>query len=281
MITSDHKTMRVPDRVVEARRQRLARLLARHHYLPLGEVCARLEVSEPTARRDLAALAADRSITRTRGGALVDYNQKFPSFRERLDQAPEAKRRIAAAAAALLRPGQTVWLDGGTTVYLAAERLAERRPEALVVVTHNMPAAELLAGLDDVEVHLLGGRYFRRTSLLLGDRTVSAARRWRFDVALLGVEGLTPTGMWNSLADVVQLQRAVLRASARSVVLADASKIGRPAPDFLGPLADVDHILSDAPEAAFRAAGIPLGRGQLLPATSDSDRRFKKGGPQP
>src|SRR3954471_15802520 len=205
--------MRVADHVVQARRQRLAGLLARHHYLSLGDLCERLEVSEPTARRDLAALEAEQAITRTHGGALVEYNQKFPSFRDRLGRAAGIKRRLGAAAAKLLKPGQTVWLDGGTTLYYVAEALADRRPEGLVVVTHNMPAAELLADLGDVDVHLLGGQYFRRTSLLLGPRTVAAARRWRFDVALLGVEGIDRQGLWNSLRDVVLLQRAILHGS--------------------------------------------------------------------
>src|SRR6185295_1417723 len=252
--------MRVADHVVQARRQRLAGLLARHHYLSLGELCDRLDVSEPTARRDLAALAADHSIIRTRGGALVEYNQKFPSFRERIGRAAPVKRRIAAAAAKLLQPGQTVWLDGGTTVYYVAEALADRRPEGLVVVTHNMPAAELLADLGDVDVHLLGGQYFRRTSLLLGPRTVSAARHWRFDVALLGVEGIDRAGLWNSLRDVVLLQRAVIRASEVSVVLADAVKFGRRAAEFLVRGAEVDKILSDASASDFEAAGLRPGQ---------------------
>src|SRR4051812_50149284 len=84
--------MRVADHVVQARRQRLAGLLARHHYLSLGDLCERLEVSEPTARRDLAALEAEQAITRTHGGALVEYNQKFPSFRDRPGPAAPAER---------------------------------------------------------------------------------------------------------------------------------------------------------------------------------------------
>jgi DeoR family fructose operon transcriptional repressor len=263
--------MRVADHVVKARRQRLAGLLARHHYLSLGELCDRLEVSAPTARRDLAVLEAEQAIVRTHGGALVEYNQKFPSFRDRLGRAAGIKRRLGAAAAKLLKPGQTVWLDGGTTLYYVAEALADRRPEGLVVVTHNMPAAELLADLGDVDVHLLGGQYFRRTSLLLGPRTVSAARRWRFDVALLGVEGIDRAGLWNSLRDVVLLQRAVLRGSALSVVLADAVKFGRQAAEFLCPGHEVDRILSDATSSDFDAAG--LRPGQRLNLT--------KGGKQP
>jgi len=257
--------MRVADHVVKARRLRLAGLLARHHYLSLGELCDRLEVSEPTARRDLAALAAEQAITRTRGGALVEYNQKFPSFRDRLGRASAVKRRLAAAAVRLLQPRQTVWLDGGTTVYYVAEALADRRPDGLVVVTHNMPAAELLADLGDVDVHLLSGQYFRRTSLLLGPRTVAAARRWRFDVALLGVEGIDRDGLWNSLRDVVLLQRAVIRSSALSVVLADQVKFGRRAAEFLGRASEVDKILSDAFPSDFEAAGLSPGQRLTIP----------------
>jgi DeoR/GlpR family transcriptional regulator of sugar metabolism len=270
--------MRVPDHVVQARRQRLALLLARRQYLPVAEVCSAFGVSEPTARRDLAALAADHAITRTHGGARVEYNQKFPSFRDRLALASPSKERIAAAAVRLLRPGMTVWLDGGTTLYAVARRLAEAPPRGIVVVTNNLPAAELLADIDAVAVHLLGGQYYRRTSLLLGGGAPEAARRWRFDLALLGVEGVTSRGLWNSLEDVVVLQRAVLRVSARSVVCADASKIGRPAADFLGPLSDVNQILTDAPLSKFRDEGIRLAPGQWKGALSS---RLMKGEKQP
>lgn len=269
--------MRVADRVVQDRRERIARLLAARHYLPVAELCAEFGVSEPTARRDLAALAADRAITRTRGGALVEYNQRFPSFRERQVLASGAKERIAAAAARLVKPGTTLWLDGGTTLFAAARILAAAPPRGLVVVTNNLPAVEILADVDAVEVHLLGGQVFRRTSLLLGAGAPAAARRWRFDLALLGVEGVTARGYWNSLAEVVQLQRAVMRCAARTVVCADASKIGRAAADFLAPAGAVDHVLTDAPASAFRDAGISLAPGQWKGAPL-LEPSFKKGG---
>src|SRR5688572_19226460 len=109
--------MKVPLHIVEARRAQLAGILASEGYLPLAEVCQRLGVSEATARRDLAALAGENAITRTHGGALVEYSQRFPSFRERLAEGDDAKRRIAVAARRLLKGGMTIWCDGGTTVY--------------------------------------------------------------------------------------------------------------------------------------------------------------------
>ena len=67
--------MKVAYEVVKARRDQLAQLLAEHQYLPLAEVCARLGISEATARRDLTALERDHAITRTYGGAVGDYNR--------------------------------------------------------------------------------------------------------------------------------------------------------------------------------------------------------------
>ena len=181
--------MKVSLHIVEARRAQLASILASEGYLPLADVCSRLGVSEATARRDLSALAGENAITRTHGGALVEYNQRFPSFRERLADADDAKRRIAAAARRLITSGMTIWCDGGTTVYRLAEQLADDPVSGLVVVTNSLPVAEMLADREDCEVHLLGGRFFRRSSLLIGGHAAENVAAWRFDLAFLGAFG--------------------------------------------------------------------------------------------
>ncbi len=260
--------MRVADHVVHARREKLAGLLQQHQYLPIGEVCARLGVSEPTARRDLAALEGQHAITRTHGGALAEYNQRFPSFRERTADGAAAKRRIGLAGRQLLRAGQVVWLDGGTTLFAVAQAIAEHPISDLTVVTNNLPAADLLGDSDKVAVHLLGGRYLRRSSVLLGGNAVASVRAWNFDCALLGAEGLTTEGFWNTVPDVVALQRAVMARAACKVVCLDAGKIGRQAPAPLGPAEDFSRILSDAGSDVFRAAGIRLPRGSLIAAAA-------------
>src|SRR3954468_24639264 len=117
--------MKVAMHIVEGRREKLAQLLRQHQYMPLSELCARLSISEATARRDLAALAEQKTITRTYGGALMEYDQRFASFRERLHPHREKKQRIAQAALALLKPGATCFLDAGTTIFALAEALAK------------------------------------------------------------------------------------------------------------------------------------------------------------
>lgn len=241
-------------------------MLREHQYLPLAEVCARLQVSEATARRDLAALAEEQAITRTRGGAISEYNRRFPSFRERLEHGTEAKMRLAAAARKRVEPGQVVWLDGGTTCYALAQALAAEPPGELTIVTNNLPAAELLADHDHVAVHLLGGQYFRRSSILAGGHALRAAQAWRFDLAFLGAEGLTAEGLWNSVGDVVALQRAVADAAAETIFCVGAEKLGQRAPEFLLPLAAIAHLLTDATPNALAAAGVKLPRKSVLAA---------------
>ena len=260
--------MRVADHIVHARREKLASLLQQHQYLPIGEVCVRLGVSEPTARRDLAALEQRHAITRTHGGALAEYNQRFPSFRDRTADGAEAKRRIGVAARRILRPGQVVWLDGGTTLFAVAQAIADDPIPDLTIVTNNLPAADLLGDSDKVAVYLLGGRYLRRSSVLLGGNAIADVKAWTFDCALLGAEGLTPEGFWNTVPDVVALQRAVMARAACRVVCLDAAKVGRSAPAPLGPVEEFSRILTDAGSDLFRAAGIRLPRGCLMAAAA-------------
>src|ERR1700691_769626 len=146
--------MRVSFKVVRARREQLAGLLQQHGYLPLAQVCERLKISEATARRDLTALARDRVITRTYGGALMDFNQRFPSFRERLTTEHRAKHQIALAVLKQLVPGTTCFFDSGSTIYAVAQALSMRSVHKLMVVTNNLPVAEVLGEVKGVEVHL-------------------------------------------------------------------------------------------------------------------------------
>jgi len=252
--------------VVVARRDELAKLLQLHRYLPLTDLCAQLNISVATARRDLAVLAHDKVITRTRGGALVDFNQRFPSFRERQFRASLAKRQMAVAALKLIKPGTTVFFDAGTTTYAIAEALTVRPVARVTAVTNNLPVAEMLAAVPGMEVQLVGGQYLARQSVLFGEQARRCLQLWKLDLAFLGAEGMTQAGIWNSQKDVVAFQKTVVARSPRTVCCLDASKLGREAPEFLLPWADVDLLLTDVTVEQLKAAGIKLAKGQLISA---------------
>ncbi len=236
---------RVAQRDIDDRRRAMTALLRERSYLPVGDLCRRFGISEATARRDLVALAGQRAVVRTFGGAMADYDRRFAPFADRLKVAPRAKARIAAAAVSLLAAGMTVFLDAGTTVSAVAERV-RRRPIPLRVVTNSLAVAERLGGIRGVGVDLLGGRLLPSQSVLLGRETCRAAAFYRYDWAVLGAEGFDAAGVWNSTADVVALQRVVVGRSRRHAVCADASKAGRAAPALLLPWDELDLIITDA-----------------------------------
>lgn len=248
--------MRVPRHIVDARRRRLAELLQRHRYFELSELCKEFGVSEATMRRDLAHLEENKLVTRTYGGALADFNLRFPSFRQRRNIAGDAKRAIAAQALRLLRPEMTVFFDNGTTVFALTEALRQSPIRPLTCVTGNLPVADLLSEVEGLDVHLLGGQVLQRQSVLLGDAACRSAEQWTFDLAFLSAEGMTREGLWNSELAVVALQRAVAAHTKGNLALLDATKLGRTAPQFFAGWDIFTGLLTDATPVALQSVGI-------------------------
>ena len=255
--------MKVALHLVEARRDRLAGLLKQHRYLPLHQVCRRLNISEATARRDLTALVKDRRVTRTYGGALADFSNSFASFAERQAKAEAAKTRIAANALRFLQPGMTCYIDAGTTMLYLADTLRRHPASSATIVSNNLPVAEALAEVKGLEVHLIGGLLLRRQSVLLGEKACQGARQWKFDLAFLGAEGMTSRGLFNSQQDVVRYQRIVAARATRVAFCLDATKLGHEAAHFLLPWSRIDLLLTDASNRALKKNGIALEPDQL------------------
>jgi len=249
--------------LVEARRDRLAGLLKQHRYLPLSQLCKRLNISEATARRDLTALVKAKRITRTYGGALSDFSNTFASFAERQGKAETAKRRIAKSALRHLKPGTTCYIDAGTTMLYLADALRRNPVSSITIATNNLPVAEVLAEVEGLEVHLIGGLLLGRQSVLLGDKACEGALRWKFDLAFLGAEGMTERGLFNSQEDVVRYQRIVASRSNRVAFCVDATKLGHEAAQFLLPWSRIDLLLTDASSRILKDAGITLKSNQL------------------
>lgn len=249
--------MKVPLHIVLARRDRLAKLIEQERYLPVKELCKRLGVSEATARRDLAALVQDKRITRTYGGALSEFNDRFPSFRERRSQGSAAKSRIARLALPLIQPGGTYFFDSGTTLFALAEAFREQPVGDVRIVTSNLPVAEILAMIPGIQVFLLAGQLFHHQSTLLGETAKRSVEFWSFDLAFLSAEGMTDAGLWNSQQEIVEQQKAVMRRSQRNAFCLDSSKLDRTAPHFLVPWTEVGALLTDASPTRLEKAGVP------------------------
>ena len=188
------------------------------------ELAAELDLSEDTIRRDLRELAAEGRLHRVHGGALP-ASPAVADFTVRTGIGQEAKVEVGRLAAGLVRPGQTVAVDGGTT----ALQLARHLPRDLVatVVTHSPTIAVELATHPSVEVIIVGGRLFKHSVVAAGAAAHEAIGRISADVFFLGVTGIHPVeGLTTGDADEAAIKRAWSQRSAETYVLGSGEKIG-------------------------------------------------------
>lgn len=246
------------------RRGRIVALL-RAGSVSTDDLSCRLGVSAETVRRDLTALERGGALVRVHGGATLPALPAMgdeASFVDRATTATDAKRRIGAAAAALLQPGQTVMIDVGTTALAVARAIP---PDfAGVVATCSLLVAIELADHRDLEVLVCGGRVRR------GDLALSNALALDFfggfhpDIAFLGSGGIDAVaGLTDFHLDEVRVRQSVLARSAQSWVLADTAKFGRVARHHVAGFDAVTGLVVDADPEDALAAAITAHGGQL------------------
>lgn len=210
------------------RRAVLLDRLARDGRLVASDLAADLGLSEDTIRRDLRDLAAEGRLIRVHGGALPASPTHRP-LTQRSGMQAEAKVRLGQAGAGLIRPGQVVIVDGGTThnALVAALPLDMR----CTVVTHSPGIAAALEPFAGIEVVLFGGRLFRHSMVAMGAATVAGYQGLRADLCFLGVTGVqVQAGLTTGDAEEAALKRVMLGAAAEVVVLAKPDKLGAVSP---------------------------------------------------
>ncbi len=226
------------------RREHLLDLLAREGKVVAKDVAADLGISEDSVRRDLRDLAAEGLCQRVYGGALpvspavVDYDA-------RRTVAQDGKRKVAAVAAGLARPGGTLILDGGTTALAVARAL----PKELdcTVITHSPTIAAALLDHPRAELFLLGGRVFKHSAVTCGAAAVEAAQNVSADLCLLGVTGVHPeAGLTTGDADEAAMKRALSARAADTYILASSEKIGTASPYRVLPWTEITGLITDA-----------------------------------
>jgi DeoR/GlpR family transcriptional regulator of sugar metabolism len=229
--------------LVVERRQRVLDLVSQRGFVSLADLAQLVRVSESTVRRDLDYWHQQGSVRRTHGGAIyVGDGSALPALEERASRQIEEKRAIARAAAARIKDGDAVLLDGGTTT-LEVARLLQGR--SMQIVTNSLPIANLFASSRETDLVMLGGYVYPKTGVALGPLTVRMLPDIHVNQALLSVGGLTAKGLFNSNLLLVETERQMMRCADEVVVVADHTKIGRPALAFLCELNAVDTLIVD------------------------------------
>ena len=200
-----------------------------------------LGISEDTVRRDLRELAAEGLLQRVHGGALP-ASAAVGDMRVRAQLAPDDKRSLGRAGAALVQPGQVVILDGGTTSLQVVRHLP--MDLKITVVTHSPTIAVALAEHHNIEVLMLGGRLFRHSMVNVGASVTEAAARLRADLYLMGVTGVhAEAGLTTGDFEEAAVKRVLHERAAETVVLATLDKLGAASPYTVAPLTELAALV--------------------------------------
>jgi DeoR/GlpR family transcriptional regulator of sugar metabolism len=246
---------------VRERHQHVLELLERTGRVDVSALAGDCTVSEMTVRRDLEQLERLGCLRRVHGGAVLDAPRGLDApFAVRRLRRVEAKRRIAAKVAELLRDGESVVLDSGTTVLEVARALTDRR---LLVMALSLHVADVMADARDVRLLVAGGEVRQGERSFTGAVAEHAVASLRYDTTVLGVGGLDAGGDGVTDYDLaeVRVKQLAARLCRRTLVATDSTKLDQVAVGHVCDLDAVDVVVTDtdADEAyvdRLRSAGV-------------------------
>lgn len=222
--------------------------------MEVPQLAAHFDVSEATIRRDLEFLEEQQLVSRTHGGATthVAFNDLPLGFKTSQDL--HEKQRIARSALAFLEGARVVGMTGGTTTNEFARQLMGRR--GLTVVTNALNIASCLVSSPGLRVFAAGGEVRSSSQEVVGPSAEAFLSEYNIDVSFLGVDGVdTQAGCTNYDPIGARVNGAMRSRSRTTIVLADATKIGRVALASVCSMSQVDVLITDtrAPQSAVDA----------------------------
>lgn len=228
----------------EERQAKIKSYLIKAEFASLEELASHVGASVSSVRRDIAALEESGTIRRTHGGArMLQPKSDEYVFSVRDTHHAAEKQAIGRACAALIKPGETVIIDSGSTCFHVAKHLDDAVAQ---VITNSLPVANLFSASMRHEVHLSGGIIYPRLGTMVGPPAVETFARMHADVAVLSGSGIVENGIYNSHALLVDIQRAMMGGAAKVIFCLDHSKFGRRSTFFLTDFEPVDMIVTDA-----------------------------------
>lgn len=253
------------------RRQEILKLIQQTGLVSVDDLAANFAVSPSTIRRDLNELHRLGVVQRTYGGALTPNSPSSEApFNVRVTSRHEEKDRIGRAAAELVQPGETIFIDGGTTTeYMLAHLpavLAERangstrterdevRENKTTVVTYGLNIVQRLIDQENITVVLIGGILHAPTLTFGGVFAADSFEGYnmRFDKAFMAASGVSAeAGITNAGFEEIPIKRRAIRSARESIMLADSSKIGVIAAGVVASTDQLTRLITtiDAPEA--------------------------------
>lgn len=247
--------------VKEQRFDHILKTLKDSEMVTYETLAQRLKVSEDTIRRDIESLHKNGLLSKVRGGAILRSKNPL-TFQDRSSYFKKGKDIISFKAQQFVRNGQTIFMDGGTTICAIA---AHFHPDiAIRVVTNNHALIPILSKNKGIEIIVLGGLYNRATETNTGTKTCLEASEYVADVYLMGTCAIhADYGITAALREDGEVKRSMMNASLKTVALSNQEKLNHV--DFfkICNVSAIDALVTDISSEdkqldAFRNKGIQL-----------------------
>lgn len=239
--------------LLERRLEEILKLVEQNGSVTVQELTEHLKASESTIRRDLYLLDEEGKLNRVHGGATA-INTLYASakdvevgYRKNLNR--EEKAEIGKYAASLIKSGDLVYLDAGTTTDCVIDFITE---QDAVYVTNAIGHAKRLAEAG-YEVHILGGKFKLSTEAIVGIETVAELEKFNFSIGFIGANGISRAAGFSTpdIAEAMVKRKAVTQCR-RPYILADDSKFNQISPVTFAGIEDAKLITTEIKHDSFR-----------------------------
>jgi DeoR family transcriptional regulator of aga operon len=228
------------------RRQQIVEHLLQHGSVQVGELVQRHDVSAVTIRADLNHLEAQGLVVRSHGGAsLLRTPPQEHGIHEKDSLNLPLKNAIGASATALVKPGDNIILDSGSTTMMLARHLRNQRD--VTVMTNGLNIAWELAGAHGITLRLTGGLLHQPSLSLHGMQAEASLQSFSFDTLFLGVDGLDlQFGATTHHEAEALLNHRMVERARKIVVLTDSSKFGKVSLHRIAKLDAIHCVITDS-----------------------------------
>ncbi len=210
------------------------------------DLVAQFDISAETIRRDLSSLSIAGKIHKTHGGGILPQIIGEGPYQQRMRENVSAKRQIAKTASELINPGETLFIDSGSTTLTFAEELSVI--DNLTIITNSVDIAKVMGAVNSVQVFLIGGQYGSDNRETVGPIAISQINKFRVTTTVLTVGGIhAEAGLTDYNVDEAHIAQAMVKNTDKLIVLADSTKMDQIAPFEVTNFEKVDYLVCDSP----------------------------------
>ena len=227
------------------RRSRIFDTIRQEGRVSVDKLVAEFDSSAETIRRDLSKLSKTGKIQKIHGGAMLPGPSGEGPYQQRMGENAKAKRLVAEKACALISPGDTLFIDAGSSTLFFAEEVV--KIARLTVITNSAEIARVVASSENgASVFLLGGEYHADNRAAMGPITIAQLACFHAHHVVLASGAIDAiAGAMSYDFDEAAVARAMLVGSENTILLTDSSKFGRIAPFVFASLNQLDYLVCE------------------------------------